>query len=140
MDTPVLTTSYRMTESHLPPYDRADIDRPAEDPLETGIPREPNRPECFRRGTHVEESDQAAGKRGDAPVSDSDQCWTRPAIEKVYYNNLEKFFPHHNKDPPIEVCILTRQERDPQGQPVSSPQRVKRVLSIRSSVRTRRHL
>ncbi|PLW30685.1 hypothetical protein PCANC_18708, partial [Puccinia coronata f. sp. avenae] len=26
-----------MTESHLPPYDRADIDRPAEDPLETGI-------------------------------------------------------------------------------------------------------
>ncbi|PLW13245.1 hypothetical protein PCANC_18005, partial [Puccinia coronata f. sp. avenae] len=138
MDTPVLTTSYRMTESHLPPYDRADIDRPAEDPLETGIPREPNRPECFRRGTHVEESDQAAGKRGDAPVSDSDQCWTRPAIEKVYYNNLEKFFPNHNKDSPIEVCILTRQERDPQGQPISSPQRVKRVLSIRSSVRTRR--
>jgi hypothetical protein len=33
---------------------------------------------------------------------------------------------------------LKRQERGPQGQPISSPQRVKRVLSIRSSVRTRR--
>ncbi|PLW23280.1 hypothetical protein PCANC_26860 [Puccinia coronata f. sp. avenae] len=138
MDTPLLTASCRMTERHLPPYDKVDIDRSAEDPLETCIQSESNRPDCFRKATHVEEFDEAAGKRADAPVSEPDRCWaTRPAIEKVY-NNLEKSFPNHNIDQPIEVCILKRQERGPQGQPISSPQRVKRVLSIRSSVRTRR--
>ncbi|KAI9620961.1 hypothetical protein KEM48_007890 [Puccinia striiformis f. sp. tritici PST-130] len=68
----------------------------------------------------------------------SDRCWaTRPAVDKVC-DNLEKSFPNHNVDQPIEVRVLDHPQSAHYEQPYSSPQGFKRVLSIRSSIRSRK--
>ncbi|OAV98942.1 STE/STE11/BCK1 protein kinase [Puccinia triticina 1-1 BBBD Race 1] len=119
----VIERDYGAHEAHLPPYDSAGHDqRTKQPPTES----EPEEPEQTVRKARSEEN-----------IFADRRCWaTRPNIEKVC-DHLETSFPNHNIDQPI-VRILKHPQNSHQCQKQSSSQRVSRVLSIRSTVSSRK--
>ncbi|EFP84145.2 STE protein kinase [Puccinia graminis f. sp. tritici CRL 75-36-700-3] len=119
-----------MDDNRLPSYNRLSV--------EESSMKLPENQANISSGSNPQRSEEGVSKTRSEEKLFPDRGWaTRPAVEKVC-DNLEKSFPNHNIDQPIEIRILKHPETSHQSQQDSSFQGVKRVLSIRSSVSSRR--